>query len=254
MASRKKIVRAPDWQTVNWRNYRHERVLILWQVVALSMNAEPNVKNVAIAKKHPEFLEAYTQRVKSLTRMMSVIPDEGHVTYLPWHVVNENTPLARNRMVDVVSCINKLLKYHAEILPTEFIDLLKTLHQIQLPKEPPRNSGLVINSNVVISSSAATQNNLTNVKDQVDRLDRKKDQSKAVGTKINEQASAMLYAVVCDAYGYDASSTVSKNKTVKDIENALAQAGIKGIYGMSPEKIKEVLLIGQGHCPQKIQD
>lgn len=250
MATWSKENKQPLWRAAKWQRYKHQRVLILWEVVALSLGAEPDSQNIANARKDSHFEDAYLQRIKSLTRMMSAVPEEGHVTFFPWHVYNQEKRLARNRMVDVVSCIDKLIKTDVDELPSEFLRLRETLSQIPLPKEPPRNSGLVIASNIVVTASAAKDGELANGTKLTEASLKKKDQSKAVSTKENEQISAMFYAVVCDAYGYDASSSTSLKETVEEIENALTKVGIKGGYGLSVGKIQEVLRVGKGHCPE----
>lgn len=252
MATREKVTSTPQWKAANWKRYRHQRVLILWEVVALSLGAEPDSKNTVEARKDPQFKDAYLQRIKSLTRMMSAVPDEGHVTYFPWHVYNEDKPLARNRMVDVVSCIDKLIKTEEGDLPKEFIALRESLSQVPLPKEPPRNHGLVLAPNIVVTTSFAQAEQVTDGTKLAEGTAKKKDQSKAVITKENEQVSAMFYAVVCDAYRYNASDPISLKNAVEEIEKALTKVGIKGGYGLSVGKIQEVLRIGLGHCPPMI--
>jgi hypothetical protein len=250
MAAQEKVASTPQWKTANWQRYRHQRVLILWEVVALSLGAEPDSKNVAAARKDVQFQEAYLQRVKSLTRMMSAVPDAGHVTYFPWHVYNEDKPLARNRMVDVVSCIDKLVMTEGDGLPTEFVALRESLNKIPIPKEPPRNTGLVLAPSIVVATGSTHADSTADGNKLTDGAAKKKDQSKAIAAKESEQIAAMFFAVVCDAYGYDSTSDISLKLTVDAIEKALQMRGILGRYGLSDKKIKEALRVGKEACPQ----
>lgn len=248
MAAIKKVISTPQWIAANWQRYRHQRVLILWEVVALSLGAEPTSKNVAAARKDARFQEAYLQRIKSLTRMMSAVPESGHVTYFPWHVYNEDKPLARNRMVDVVSCIDKLIMTEGEDLTIEFIALRESLNKIPIPREPPRNIGLVLAPSINVQADSTQADQLVQRTKLAIGAMKTRDQSKAIAAKESEQITAMFYAVVCDAYGYDASSLHSQKLAVADIEKAFEKVGIKGQYGFSVDKIELALRNGGGRC------
>lgn len=235
--------------TPDWKQYEHQRALVLWQVVALSLNTEPDLKLVELAKQDSGFAASYARRKKFLGRMLSVEPLDGHVTYFPWHEYNKSKATTSNRMVDPVSCIEKLMKLEGEKLPEDFVALLEPLKRIPLPKDPRGGGGIYVNPSVTIVAGpganappvgAATANYVET---------KKRDQSKAIETKAAEQRAAMLYAVVCDVYGYDPTDAESLKMAVDAVNNALVARGIAGKYGLSPGKIEQALKVGEGQCP-----
>lgn len=235
--------------TPDWRQYEHQRALVLWQVVALSLNTEPDRKLVELAKQDPEFDVSYARRKKILGRMLSVEPLEGYVTYFPWHEYNKGKERTSNRMVDPVSCIEKLMKLEGEKLPADFVALLEPLKRIPLPKDPRVSGGLFVNPSVTIVAGpgpdiptvgGATANSVEK---------KKRDQSKAIETKAAEQRAAMLYAVVCDGYGHDLTDDESLKMAIDAVSNALVARGIGSKYGLSRGKIEQALKVGKEQCP-----
>jgi hypothetical protein len=98
-------------------------------------------------------------------------------------------------------------------------------------------------------ASSARPESTADASKQTEGVARKKDQSKAIASKTSEQLAAMFYAVVCDAYGYDATSDLSLKLTVDAVEKALLARGIANMYGLSSKKIKEALRVGKEQCP-----
>lgn len=55
MVTRKKATPTLAWSTPDWKLYECQRVLVLWQVAALSLNTEPDLKNIERAKQDVQF-------------------------------------------------------------------------------------------------------------------------------------------------------------------------------------------------------
>lgn len=226
VATEKNDVLRGDWRSPTWSRFKNQRLAVLWEVVALSLGADPIKENVTRARRDEQFAEAYKHRIKLLTRMMSDVPAPGYVTVYPSHAVNKSSQSSVNRVVDFVSCIEKLSAEDDERLPKEFTDLRASLVKIPLVTNPTYQHPAAVKA---------------------DRSVPKKNQSLAIQTKQREQIAAMLYAVVCDSYGYDPTDPISKSKILIDVEAALQKQGLKGKYGMSAEKIEQALNLGKSH-------
>jgi hypothetical protein len=238
MPTKKNVPPPQQWVPVDWQSFRGQRVLILWEVAALSLGVNPDIKSVGAIKEDPQISKAYLHRRKLLTRSMSEVPTPGLVTYFPWHLYNKRRQEPRNRMVDVVSCID-FLSNSSQVseLPEEFKALRDTLIKCPLPPDPrlPVSPGLPASG--VAESPAAVKS---------------RDQTKAIANKEVQQMAAMLFALVKYENGYEPVNPASVKASVARIEEALQEAGIKGRYGMSKAKIETALRTGYDYC-QEVQ-
>jgi hypothetical protein len=248
MATTKKSNRESKQKSPNWSHFKDERVLILWQVVALSLGVEPVKTSIEQACEDQAFKDQYIRRRRTLSRMLSVEQLEDHVTYFPDHEYNKGKPQAYNRMVDVVSCIKKLQKLEHERLPKEFVDLLNPLERVFLPVRKFENVGLTLSPNITIVSAPGKAESSSEDGAAIELKKGKKDQSQAIERKEREQLSAMLCAVVLDSYGHDLSTPTGMNDAITAVEAAFERFGLKGRYGHSRAKIKTVLKEGFGFC------
>ena len=125
-------VRSDPWRA-DWPSYAQEPMLIVWQVAALSCGIEPDLKVVNGSGVPDDLNMLYERRVKLLARKLHKEPASGLVTYFPDHPYNQSKKGARNRMVDVVSCIDVLVSGNFSPLPQEFIALKESLARLPIP-------------------------------------------------------------------------------------------------------------------------
>jgi hypothetical protein len=248
MVTTKNSTRESNRKSPNWSHFKDQRVLILWQVAALSLGVEPEKKSIEQACEDEIFKDEYIRRRRTLSRMLSVEQLEDHVTYFPDHEYNKGKPQAFNRMVDVVSCIKKLQKIESERLPKEFVELLKPLERVFLPVRKLENVGLTLSPNITIVGAPVKVESSSGDGAASALKNGKKDQAQAIARKEREQLSAMLCAVVLDSYGYDLSTPKGMNGAIEAVETAFKRVGLEGRYGYSDNKIKTVLQEGLRLC------
>ena len=236
MRKEKTLEITQQWNRPNWKLLANFRILCIWNVAAISLGIEPVLASVKLATEDPALKSSYNTIKKTLCLKMSVRPSLGSVTYYPAHEFNKKFETPTNRMVDVLSCIEVLETIHSNLLVSEFIALKKTLLNIPLPSEYDVSPDVAANS-------------MGGVVKEVSGL--KKDQKKAILSKEASQIAGAFYAVVCDAYGYDSDSELSKKKVIEDIQQALDKVGLKKGYGFSATKIKNALMEGLGQLDKK---
>lgn len=234
------------WKAANWANYQNDRILILWQVAALSLGAEPELKNIKLACEDSKFKETYELRKKSLKRMLSVVPSPGHVTYFPNHELNRTSDSVSNRMVDVVSCIEKLSLSKDQNFPAEFLALNDALRKVPLLVQDSKSNGIQFNPTVIVHANTPQFSELSTASKSV-----KKDQSEAVETKRYAQVCALLHAVACDAYAYEPKNSVSEYEVIKQILEAVKKLNFSSTYGLGKTNIKDALETGYQQLTKK---
>ena len=220
-----------NWHA-NWDSHTHDQILIVWQVAALSLGIEPDLGVVKSRTVPAELKEIYEKRVKWLARKLQVFPSPGFVTYFPEHPFNKASQGARNRMVDVLSCIDVLVESGVTPLSPEFIALKEPLLKLPLAKQQAQRVDIGLPTNEVVSPPSPSNDKF-----------RKSQDSRAATIK-HENLHVLLYSMACSSYEYDPKKTVLEKEAIAQTIADEVPALHRGRYGLGKGAVMKILKIG----------
>ena len=205
-------------EPVDWSLQRQQRLALLWHVAAMSLNVAPTVQSIKTASMNLDFRRNYAARKKLLGLRASEIPSEGYVTYFPNHPYNKNLSGARNRVVDVVSCISVLEIAYPDALAEGFVELKADLSRLALPGSPS-----LMASDVIPSGKP------------------KKDQTNRAATIVDKNLHVLLYTLANGGYKYSVHNKPSQNElAIEQIMKDIPEL-YRGTYGLGRAAVTRLL-------------
>lgn len=212
-----------EMNKAKWAHYQFDRLMHVWQVVALSYGVEPTEACVyAVAKKRAGWKEDFLQRTAYLSRRLSEHPTAGYITFIKDHPAAKVH--ARWQIVDTLTAIEALEKRYASELPLEFLGLKKYLESVPQPTPPGW-----------LSQAAPSQLPL---------VEKKKKSNDERNRSVEQQKLLRMLYAVARGHGYNPVESIADQKRVigkmfEEIEDSWG-----GRYGMSLDQFKKSLKEG----------